>query len=191
MIHPWKQLHTVTSSHMGTTTAWHHPPSPSGHVSFRGIRPGRDQLRDALSRRQRTCEGDHAHAWVEHEWLAAIPAIAADDVYHAGRKMGEEFGKEQGRERRHLRWLEDDGIACRQGRGNLPGHEQDGVVPGDDGGNDAIRLFEHQRELGLLYGRDDAPAAITPNLGIVVETSRGPAHLVPVLDEWFAALHGQ
>src|SRR5205807_6922547 len=43
----------------------------------------------------------------------------------------------------------------------------------------------------LLYGRDDAPTATAPNFGVVAETSRGPAHFVLVLDEWFAAFQGE
>ena len=73
--------------------------------------------------------------------------------------MLEEFGEEQRGERGHFRWFEHNGIASRQRRGNLPRHEQDWVVPGDDGCNDAIRLFEHERELGLFDGWDDASTA--------------------------------
>ena len=79
-------------------------------------------------------------------------------------------------------------VAGRQRRRELPGEQQQRVVPRHDAGDDAERLLEHQRQLGRLDRRDHAARRVAADLGVVVERGRGPADLVAVLDQRLAAL---
>ncbi|MNJ49580.1 hypothetical protein D3C77_448180 [compost metagenome] len=63
--------------------------------------------------------------------LAADRAIAADDVEYARRnaRLPRQTGNAQGAERGFLRRFEDHAIAGGQGRRELPGGHQQGIVP--------------------------------------------------------------
>src|SRR5439155_6653343 len=61
-------------------------------------------------------------------------AVAGDDVDDTGGQLGlaDHVAEKERRERRRLRGLEDDRIACRQRRRDLPREHQQREVPGDD-----------------------------------------------------------
>jgi len=94
----------------------------------------------------------------------------------------------QRRDRCDLGWLADDGVAGGQRGRQLPGEQQQRVVPGDDRADDAEWLLEYQRELGRLDRRDDPAGEVAAHLGVVVERGGCPADLVGVLDQRLAAL---
>ena len=100
----------------------------------------------------------------------------------------EAVGERERRERRQLRRLAHARVAGRQRRRELPGEQQQRVVPRHDAGDDAHRLLDHQRELRGLDRRDHAAREVAAHLGVVVERRRGPADLVGVLDQRLAAL---
>ena len=117
------------------------------------------------------------------------PAPAIRLTTPAGQVV-EAAGELQGRERRHLRGLADHGAAGRQRRRDLPGEQQQRVVPGDDAADDAERVLDHERELRRLDRRDHPAGAVAADLGVVVERGRAPLDLVAVLDQRLAALGG-
>ena len=94
----------------------------------------------------------------------------------------------QGRERCHLRRLADRRIAGGERRRELPGQQQQRVVPRDDAGDHPDRLLDDERQLGRLDRGDDPPGPVAPDLGVVVERGGRPADLVGVLDQRLAAL---
>ena len=75
---------------------------------------------------------------------------AGDDVEHAGRQdVRGDLGQDQGRQRRSGRRLEDDRVAGRERRSDLPAGHHDRVVPRRDRGDDADRLApDHRGEAG-------------------------------------------
>ena len=115
-------------------------------------------------------------------------AGAGEDVDDARRKVLEAVGERERGQRRQLRRLADDGVPGGERGRELPGQEQQRVVPGDDAADDAHRLLEHERELRLFDRRDHAAGEVAAHLGVVVEGRGRPADLVRVLDERLAAL---
>ena len=126
--------------------------------------------------------------WEERR--GADVAGAGDQVDDAGRQVLEGAGQHQGRERRQLRGLADDAVAGRQRRRNLPGEQQQRVVPGDDAADDPERVLDDHRQLGRLDRRDHAAGVVAADLGVVVEGRRRPLELVAVLDQRLATLGG-
>ena len=88
---------------------------------------------------------------------------AGDDVDDAGRQVGlaADVGEEERRERRRGGGLEDDRVARREGRRDLPGEHQQREVPGDDLGGDAERPGDAPREGVLELVR---PARVVPEV---------------------------
>ena len=86
-------------------------------------------------------------------------ARAGEQVDDAGRQVLEAAGQHQGRERRQLRGLADDAVAGRERRRELPGEQQQRVVPGDDAADDAERVLDDHRQLGRLDRRDHPAGA--------------------------------
>ena len=111
---------------------------------------------------------------VAHDRRAHV-ARAGDQVDDARRQVVEARGEHQGRERRELRGLADHRVPRRQRRRQLPGEQQQRVVPGDDAADHADRLLHDQRELAGLDRGDHPPGEVAPDLGVVVEAGRGPA----------------
>ena len=66
--------------------------------------------------------------------LACLARVAGDDVDHARRQadLAANLGEGERGDRRVAGGLEHDGVAHRQRGGDLPGHHQQGEVPGDD-----------------------------------------------------------
>ena len=115
------------------------------------------------------------------------PAPAIRFTTPAGR-WSKQPAQHQRRKRRQLRRLADGRVAGGQRGRELPGQQQQRVVPGHDAAHHAHRLLQHQGELGRLDRRDHAAGAVAPDLRVVVERGRGPADLVGVLEQRLAAL---
>ena len=112
----------------------------------------------------------------------------ATHVERAGREVLEARGQHQRGQRRELGRLRHDRVAGGQRRRHLPRQQQERVVPGHDAAPHAERLLEDERQLGGLDRGDHAPREVAPHLGVVVESRRGPADLVGVLEQRLAAL---
>ncbi len=112
---------------------------------------------DPLADRGGAGEGDHRDVRVRHQVLARDPARAGDDVDHAVRDAGQGAGpgEHQRGQRGQLGRLEDDGVAGRDRREDLPGGHLERVVPGRDRTDHADRLAPHVRGVvaGVLAGR--------------------------------------
>ena len=115
-------------------------------------------------------------------------AGAGEQVDDARRQVLEARRERQGGERRQLRGLADRGVAGGQRRRQLPGQEQQRIVPGHDAGDHADRLLDHQRQLGRLDRGNHPAGRVAADLRVVVEGGRRPADLVRVLDQRLAAL---
>ncbi len=88
---------------------------------------------------------------------------AGDDVDHAGRQsgFGDDLAKQQGGQAGLRRGLDDDGVAHRQRRGDLPRQHQQREVPRDHLPDDADRLIVRQFALHQLRPT-----------GVIVEVAR-------------------
>ena len=110
-------------------------------------------------------------------------AGAGDDVHDPRRQVGlaHDVGEQVGGQRRRARRLEDDGVARRQGRGDLPGQHQQREVPRDDLGDHAERARVAVRE-GVLE--------LVGPAGVVEEVRRGQRHVdVAALLDRLAGVH--
>ncbi len=104
------------------------------------------------------------------------------------RQVVEARRERQGRERGQLGRLADRRVAGGERRRQLPGEQQQRVVPGHDAADGADRVLDHQRQLAGLDRGDHPPGGVAADLGVVVERRRGPADLVGVLDQRLSAL---
>ena len=110
-------------------------------------------------------------------------ARPGDDVHHPGWQVGlaNHVGEQVGAQRGGGRRLEDDGVAGRQGRRDLPGQHQEREVPRDDLRRHAQRTRVAPREgVVELVG----PAAV------IEEVGRGQRHVdVAALLDRLAGVH--
>ena len=86
--------------------------------------------------------------------------------------------------------LDHHGVAGGQRGRDLPGHQQQRVVEGDDDPHHAEGLLHREVDLVLEPRGDGGAARGAPHLGVVVEAGGGPLDLVEVLDHRLAALDG-
>ena len=95
---------------------------------------------DLHARAYRSGDGDHLGRLVLDEPAPGV-AVAAHDVEHARRQelLGE-LSQQRGAGRRGVARLQDDGVARRQRRGDLPDHHHQRVVPRRDLADHADRL---------------------------------------------------
>ena len=102
---------------------------------------------DLLPDLGRAGEGDLVDVLVLDE-RGAGAAVARDDVDDARGQLGlaKDVGEEQRRERCRLGRLEDDGVAARERRRDLPGEHEEREVPRDDLARDADRARTPVRE---------------------------------------------
>ena len=86
------------------------------------------------------------------EVVADGRARAGDDVEDAGREdVGGDLAEDQGGQRGSRRRLEDDRVAGREGRADLPAGHHDRVVPRRDRGDHADRLApDHRGQAGRV-----------------------------------------
>ena len=86
-------------------------------------------------------------------------------------RLARELGEPQGGQRRLRCGLQDDRVAGRQRGAQLPGGDDQRVVPGHDRGHDADRLARHQRERAGP-GRADLAVDLVDRLGVPLEGGR-------------------
>ncbi len=95
-------------------------------------------LEDLLAGRDITRDRDHVDLGVVDQRVPNAVATAKDHVDHAlGQNIGHHLGELQRGQRCLLGRLEDDGVAARDGRRQLPRHHHQRVVPRRDRGDDA------------------------------------------------------
>ena len=134
-------------------------------------------------------ERDAVDPLVVDDPLADV-AAAGQQRDEAGRKVVHARRERQRRERRELGRLAERGVAGGEHRRELPGEQQQRVVPRHDAGDEPERLLQHERELRRLDRRDHPALRAARQLGVEVERARRPADLVAVLDQRLAALAG-
>ena len=93
---------------------------------------------------------------MERKRLARLLAEARNDVEHAVRQPGllAEPAQHEGAERRLLGRLQDHRIAGDQRRSELPGGDDERIVPRHDRADDAERLLHHHRHVMRADGGD-------------------------------------
>ena len=121
--------------------------------------------RDPLAGVDRAGQRDHVDLGVGDERLPGRVAVAGDHVEHAGGEdLGAELGQLQRRQRRRLGRLEDDRVAGRQRRPDLPHRHHQRVVPRGDLADHADRLAPDDRGVAahVLAGRTALEASRRP-----------------------------
>ena len=127
------------------------PPSSRFTRAMRAARA----LGDPRAGRDRAGEGDAVHALVVDRALAHLARARERFTTPAGRcsKQAASASVDSGVSSEGLR---HGGVAGRQRGRELPGQQQQRVVPGHDAGHHAERLLDHERQLGASIGRDHA-----------------------------------
>ena len=133
----------------------------------------RHGLVDDLADLGGTGEGDLGDAVGRGESSTGLLAEAVDDVEHTlGQDVGDEFGDDQDRGRGLLGGLQDDRVAGREGRADLPRRHEDREVPGDDLADHAEGLVEVVGDRVLVDLRQGALLG-TECAGVVAEVIDG------------------
>src|SRR5262245_51954175 len=111
------------------------------------------------------------------EALADDRALPDDDVHDTLRDPGleAELAEPERRERRQLGRLQDDGVAARERRTELPARDVRREVPRDDEPDDAERLAERGRNASR--DRDRLAAVLVDGARVEVEDLRDHADL--------------
>ena len=105
----------------------------------------RGSLGDLRPGAHRAGDGDHLRGLVRDQRPTGV-AVAADDVEDAGREeLLAQLAEQHRGGRGRVPGLEDDRVASREGRGDLPDHHHQRVVPGRHLAHDADRLAPHPR----------------------------------------------
>ena len=107
--------------------------------------PRGDSAHDRGAGGGRAGEGHPVDAGMLGEELPGrVPAEAVHDVVDPCRYAGlvQDLGEQRGRRRRLLRRLDDHGVPARDGRGDLPGEQQQGQVPRHDHRHHTERLAD-------------------------------------------------
>lgn len=96
-------------------------------------------------------EGNLADLGVAGEGITSNGTVASDDVDNTWGEasLDDELGDLEGRERGHLRGLDDNGVTRAEGGAELPAKHHEREVPGDDGTADTDGLVTGVRELAL------------------------------------------
>ncbi len=114
-----------------------------------------------------------ATAGCSDQRVADVLAAAGDDVEDPWRQdVGRDLRQGEGRQRRPDGGLEDDRVAGRQRRADLPAGHVEGIVPGWDGGHDAHRVAPDERGVAgqVLVG------------GLALHDARGTREEAQVVD---------
>ncbi len=147
------------------------------------------KLRDPSTGRDAASECDHVRVTVRDERLARFLAVAGDDIDDPFRQfMKSDLSKQQRGKRRVLGGFDNYGVAgCQRGR-DLPGHQQQRIVPGHDADDDTVRFLHHEVHLVSLYRWNHAARFVAANLCVIIKARGYPFDFVHVFNEWFAAL---
>ena len=107
---------------------------------------------------------------MERQRLARLFAEAGHDIEHAVRqpRLLAQLAEQQRAERRLLGRLEDDGIARDQRRPELPGRDDERIVPRHDRADDAERLLAHHRDV-VRADRRDFVEELVGELGVILD----------------------
>ena len=147
---------------------------------------------DRLAGRRVAGKRDLVDAGMLDERLAHRRPGARDDVEHARRQpdLDRDLTERDGRQRRLAGRLEDDGVAARQRRRDLPCRQEQRKVPGHDGGDDANRFAERVGEVVALDG-NRLPHHFVGPAGEVLEALGRRRNLdVPRLADRFPVVNG-
>ncbi|MNX85344.1 hypothetical protein D3C86_1171790 [compost metagenome] len=98
---------------------------------------------DVTGDRRRANEGDRADVRIGQDGVDGT-LVTVDDVEDTGRKTGfdHQFGKADRQRRIAFRWLQDEGVAAGNRRGEHPHRDHAGEVEGRDARADADRLAD-------------------------------------------------
>src|ERR671917_1419348 len=130
---------------------------------------------DLASTAHRAGHAHHLGYGVANQRVADDPPSAGDDVdYPRGHPdLLDDTGEREGRQRRVLVWLEDDGVARHDGRRHLPGEERRRIVPGDDADHHPVGHRPDEELLVRLVGGEHSAYLSALEGGVVVEEARG------------------
>ncbi len=134
----------------------------------------RSLLHDAPADGGRASEGDEVHPWIGHQVLGYLVVRRRHHLEDAGREvgpLGDQPADTGGVPRCVRRGLEDHGVAGGQRRAELVERHLEGVVPRDDGGDDAGRLLDHRPPGPPPERRSDGEVALPLEL---VDVGRRP-----------------
>ncbi len=127
-----------------------------------------------------------------HQRIAGLLAVAGHDIDDTGRKVVEDvLGQIDAGERSHLRRLDHTGVAGGESGSELPGEQQQRVVPRCDAGHDTVGLLAGEVQLRRRTGRKHRTALVPAELRVVVERIGRPDQLFLVLGPRLALLAGQ
>ena len=112
--------------------------------------------------------------------VADDPAGTGHDVEDAIGQAGfsRQLGEAQGAQRRLAGRLEDDRVAGGERRAELPGGDDQRIVPGHDRGDHADRLAGDERQR-IGPGRADLAVDLVDRLGVPLERRRGARNVHP------------
>ena len=107
---------------------------------------------------------------MERQRPAGLLAEARHDIERAVRQARflPQSAEHERPERRLLGWLQDDGIACNQRRPELPGGDDERIVPRHDRADDPERLLAHHRHV-VRTDRRDFVSELVGELGVVLD----------------------
>ena len=147
-------------------------------------------LRDALAGGHRAGEADRVDALVVQQHLAHFGAAAHHQVEHARRQARavQDVGDGPGAAGHQIGRLEHHGVAVGQGRGDLPGGDRDGEVPGRDQAHDAHGLARDFHADARAHGRHHLAAGTQRFAGKELEDVAGACHLADGLGQGLAFL---
>ena len=140
-----------------------------------------DALQIALSRilHQQLADGagagerQHVDVIVQGQRFSGGAAESRHDIEHAGRQAGfeRELAELQRRQRALFRRLQNDGVAHRQRRRDLPHRHQQREIPRHDCADDAERLVHRERQAILRLGTDFA-VNLVERFGVIAQALR-------------------
>ena len=138
------------------------------HVRAPGI------FQHALAGDRGAREGNLGHVVVQRERFAGGQAETVHHVEHTRRATGldEQFGEQQGGQRRLFRGLQHYGVAGGQGRGHLPAGHHERVVPGNHTTDHAERFTQGVVE-GLYGGVRDRTLHFVDEFAEIAHRERG------------------
>ena len=137
------------------------------HVALAGI--DHHQLADL----RRAGEADDVDVGMQRQRLARALAEARHDIEHAVGNAGllGELGEIERAERRLLGGLQHDRIAGDQRGADLPGRDDQRIVPGHDGADHAERFLAHHRDVARA-DRRDLVVDLVRELGVILDAIR-------------------